>query len=153
MVKSRRAVVIARRGECILFFRRPEDSELLAGLWELPWVDESDGPELEEQLSRRYGGSWAIGEPEGRIRHAITFRSIEVEIRPGALKDIDDVGEAREAGWLAPSALYRKPLSGLDRKVLSRAGVKISRRIDRRPTRASPPTDRRSHANGEPRES
>ncbi|MGB6364906.1 MAG: A/G-specific adenine glycosylase, partial [Thermoanaerobaculia bacterium] len=119
MVKSRRAVVIARRGERILFFRRPADSELLAGLWELPWVDESDGPELEEQLSRRYGGSWVVGEPEGRIRHAITFRSIEVGIRQGALRDVDDVGEGREARWVAPSALGRMPLSGLDRKVLS----------------------------------
>ncbi|MEE9561663.1 MAG: A/G-specific adenine glycosylase [Thermoanaerobaculia bacterium] len=127
MVKSRRAVVIARRGECILFFRRPEDSELLAGLWELPWVDESNGPELEEQLSRRYGGSWAIGEPEGTVRHAITFRSIEVGIRHGVLKDIDDVGEGQEARWLAPSTLDRKPVSGLDRKVLSRAGVKTEK--------------------------
>ena len=127
MVKSRRSVVIARRGERILFFRRPEDSELLAGLWELPWVDESDGPELEEQLSRRYGGSWVIGEPEGTVRHAITFRSIEVSIRQGALREIDDVGDGREARWLAPTALDRNPLSGLDRKVLSRAGMRIGR--------------------------
>jgi len=123
MVKSRRAVVIARRGGRILFFRRPDDSELLAGLWELPWVDESDGQRLEERLSRRYGGHWVVGEPESTVRHAITFRSIEVRIRHGALKDSGAVGEGREARWLAPAALDRKPLSGLDRKVLSRAGM------------------------------
>ena len=126
-VKSRRSVVIARRAGRILFFRRPDASELLAGLWELPWVEENDGRQLEEQLARRYGGSWEVGEPEGTIRHAITFRSIEVRIREGALRDSDDVREGREARWLAPAALERKPLSGLDRKVLRRAGVQMGR--------------------------
>jgi A/G-specific adenine glycosylase len=126
-VRCRRSVVIARQGGRILFFRRPDDSKLLAGLWELPWVDESDGRQLEEQLSRRYGGSWEIGEPEGTIRHAITFRSIEVRIREGTLREAGEVREGREARWLAPAALEGKPLSGLDRKVLRRAGVERGR--------------------------
>ncbi|TNF72154.1 MAG: A/G-specific adenine glycosylase, partial [Acidobacteria bacterium] len=123
MVRSRRAVVIARRGGRILFFRRPDDSELLAGLWELPWADEGDGEKLEAQLARRYGGRWEVGEPEHTVRHAITFRSLEIGIRRGALRDGESVGEGREARWLATRALDRSPLSGLDRKVLSRAGL------------------------------
>jgi A/G-specific adenine glycosylase len=124
MVKIRRSVIIARRGGRILFFRRPADSVLLAGLWELPWVEESDGEKLEEGLCRRYGGSWEVGEPEGTVRHAITYRSIEAQIRPGVQREADEIGEGREAEWVVPTTLDQRPLSGLDRKILSRAGVK-----------------------------
>lgn len=122
-VKSRRCVVVARRGERVLFFRRPHESSLLAGMWELPWVEETEDGKLEQRLAELYGGQWIVGEVEGSVRHAITFRAIEARIRNGKLADGGELAEAREAKWLRPEALEGAPVSALDRKVLSRVGV------------------------------
>src|SRR4051794_28541882 len=59
------AVVEDARG--VLLFRRPEDSSLLAGTWELPWVTlERDGvaeaiDDPGAALAGRYGGRWTLG--------------------------------------------------------------------------------------------
>src|SRR6185295_2333616 len=57
------ALAEAANGGAVLLFRRPEDSALLAGTWELPWVilerdgvPESGSPEV--LLAARYGGRW-----------------------------------------------------------------------------------------------
>ena len=43
-VKQRLVVAVAEREDRVLLFRRPDDSTLLAGTWELPWVREEESP-------------------------------------------------------------------------------------------------------------
>lgn len=153
-----RISVIVRDAAGVLLFRRPDDAELLAGTWELPWVDlpspsaaDGDGRQtaweagqslsqreasaISRELARRYGGRWSLGRYLGRVRHGITYRSIEVEV---VLGEVDLSGAERtaaerssagwspagkspagkEAGFFDPTARRGLPLSSLVGKIL-----------------------------------
>ena len=100
-------------------FRRPEDSALLPGTWELPWVAiETDTGEAAALLGARYGGAWRLGRAWGTVRHAITSRILSVEIVAADVVGDSSVAEAREARWLSPADLESEPHSSLTRKVL-----------------------------------
>ncbi len=132
---ERRLVVVARddRGRTLLF-RRAEDAEVLAGTWELPWI-ELDGPEPRPVSSRsagarlrsRYGGVWKLGRDLGSARHAITFRRLELEAFE-ALASFETDGEVSEVAegplgrYLAAAELARLPRSSLVEKILALAG-------------------------------
>lgn len=160
LVRVRRAVAVVEGPQGgVLLFRRGDDEELLAGTWELPWVDlpvdevgprdsgpQDSGPEttdtetpgtetsgtdgaerqrIERGLAQRHGGVWQLGAREGRVRHGITYRSIEVEIYGASYWAEPSAGTqpapARaEAGYFGTEARRDLPLSSLVTKVLEK---------------------------------
>jgi A/G-specific adenine glycosylase len=107
----------------VLLFRRPEDSTLLAGTWELPWVTlEVDGvPQNgspEAALASRYGGRWTVGEKVGRVKHGITYRDLEIDVHRAGLAWGGEVREGMAAGWFDETGRAGLPLSSLVGKVL-----------------------------------
>lgn len=114
-----------------LFFRRGDDEELLAGIWELPWtkIDTAPGGKpspgaLEtaaEALGERYGGVWSLGEHLGGARHGITHRAIELEVVAAEVMSAGGVAEGPEAGWLAPRDLDGVAVSSMVAKILAAA--------------------------------
>ena len=117
--KVRRVVAFVRRDEQILLFRRPDDSALLSGIWELPWAD-SDATSIEADLAARYGGRWALGESVAQARHSITTRSFEIDVRLAEVDDSSFLAEGREAGWFGETQIPTLPHNSLVRKVLKK---------------------------------
>ena len=115
--------MVERAGR-VLLFRRPDDSPLLAGTWELPWFAPADGDEPEAMgpaaLAATYGGRWRLGARGGRVAHGITFRALEVEVYRAEVTGGDGVAEAvgGEAGWFDAAARRRLPQSALVAKAL-----------------------------------
>ena len=110
-------VAVVEDGGGVLLFRRPDDSEILAGTWELPWVDgEAGEPAL--AFTARYGGSWRVGPQVARVRHGITFRDIEVAVHRAEVAAAGEMREGREAGWFDDAGRAGLPLSSLVGKVL-----------------------------------
>lgn len=116
-VKVRRVVAVVERSGRRLLFRRGDGEELLAGTWELPWAD-GDGEAVEE-LGLRYGGRWRLGERLATVRHAITHRAYEVEVREAELVEEPAVAEGIEAGWWSGPEVGGLAVSSLVPKVLS----------------------------------
>ena len=119
--ESVRLVAVVVEGEDgVLLFRRPEGSALLAGTWELPWVEAgSAGRSPEAGLGARYGGRWRLGPALARVRHGITFRDLDVEVRRGEIGSGGFVREGIEAGWFDGRGRAGLPLSSLVGKVLA----------------------------------
>jgi A/G-specific adenine glycosylase len=125
-VERRRLVVaVVEDAHGVLLFRRPDDSELLAGTWELPWVEEEAG-EAGAALAARYGGRWRLGPLLAEVRHGITFRDLAVAVHraelemTGEIRERSGETEAREAGWFDAEGRAGLPLSSLVGKVLKR---------------------------------
>ena len=125
-----------------LLFRRPDDEDLLAGTWELPWVPLAEGVECAaEALAARYGGRWQLGEAVATVRHSITHRAIEVEVRraecrSGGVVEADEVAEGPEGGWFAPEEIAELATSSLVAKIvgaLSRSPESSTGSRSRRP--------------------
>jgi A/G-specific adenine glycosylase len=97
---------LARQNSSILLVRRPEDSSLMAGMWELPTLDPSlvngDRPLL-------------------RVRHSITDTDYDVAV---FAIDPDQLAyPARDARWATPRQSNQLPLTGLTRKILRQLDV------------------------------
>ncbi len=108
----------------VLMFRRPDTSSLLAGLWELPWVERTE--ELEAGLRERYGGRWTVGERIGGARHGITYRDLRVTVHRGTVEIESAVREGAAAGWFGLEEIESLATSSLVGKILSvarKAGV------------------------------
>ena len=118
-IRVRRQVAVVQNRGGVLLFRRPEASEILAGMWELPWVERDDGVEREVRFADRYGGHWHIGESLGNVKHSITHRAFEIEVLSARLVGTGVVAAGEEAGWFAPQDLENLPVSSLVRKVLA----------------------------------
>lgn len=143
-VRIHRIVASVERDGRRLLFRRDDGEELLAGTWELPWVDGESGGNtgapaqamVEDELARRYGGRWRLGETAGRVRHGITHRLFEVEIRRAARVDGESAGsgvaEGPEAGWFTDDEIAGLPTSSLVTKVCRELGSDVSRPDRRR---------------------
>jgi A/G-specific adenine glycosylase len=110
----RLAVAVVERAGGILLFRRPEDSTLMAGLWELPWTAADQG---EKGLAERYGGRWSLGERLGEVRHSITYRDLELAVHQAWLGRSATRPEI-ESGWFGERERAGLPLSSLVSKVL-----------------------------------
>jgi len=131
-VRERRLVVVVERQARLLLFRRPEDAELLAGMWELPWVEvtdggaRADGGEAAAALAGRYGGEWEIGATLGEVKHGITHRAIEIAVHRGeVVVEEGALAEAKgglEAGWFAHGELAGLGLSSMVGKALGLLG-------------------------------
>lgn len=133
--RRRLGVAVVESDGRILLFRRPDDSPLLAGTWELPWFELAGGQEPRRAgpaaLARRYGGVWELGERLARVSHGITHRALEVEALAAAVSEAvadgggeggGEVAEGPEAGWFGAADRRRIPHSSLVEKVLSATG-------------------------------
>lgn len=92
---------LARRSEAVLLVQRPTDASLMAGMWELPSLQES----------HRNGNTTLT-----KLRHSITDTDYHVSViavSPDALRSLET-----EARWFACKQWERMPLTGLARKVL-----------------------------------
>ncbi|HTQ78805.1 MAG TPA: A/G-specific adenine glycosylase [Thermoanaerobaculia bacterium] len=123
-VRVRQVVAVVESPRGILLFKRPEGSTLLAGTWELPWVEaEAAGSGLPEAgLAERYGGRWQLGPRVAQVRHGITYRDIEVDVHRAEVASTGMVEEGMEAGWFDAEGRGRLPLSSLVGKVLAALG-------------------------------
>lgn len=120
--RHRLLVAVVENGDGVLLFRRPDDSTLLAGTWELPWVTlEVDGVsqsgDPEGALASRYGGRWSLGERTGGVKHGITYRDLEVDVHRATLAW--EESPAVSAGWFDEEGRANLPLSSLVGKVLA----------------------------------
>jgi A/G-specific adenine glycosylase len=130
-VAERRVVAVARRGRRFLLVRNPDASDLLAGVWEFPWTLRSARrPQWETALGHAYGGEWRVGRSRGTARHAITFRSLELEIHDAEVRfDPDAVAESAsraEPGWLSLDEIAAVPTTSMVRKVLAAIAAPVS---------------------------
>jgi len=121
--RHRLLVAVVEDGAGVLLFRRSEDSTLLAGTWELPWVTlERDGAvetaDPAAELLRRYGGLWSLGPREAGVRHGITYRDLEVDVHRAELAWGGEVREGMAAGFFDEAGRAGLPLSSLVGKVL-----------------------------------
>ncbi len=128
-VRLRRVVAVVERDGRRLLFRRGAQEELLAGFWELPWTGEgtregagkgwdNGAGDAAALLARRYGGRWRLGERVGEVRHGITHRAFELEVRRAEVEGAGAVAEGREAGWFTPEEIGGLPTSSMVGKVL-----------------------------------
>ncbi|HEX3555715.1 MAG TPA: A/G-specific adenine glycosylase [Thermoanaerobaculia bacterium] len=122
--RHRLVAAVVEKGGRVLLFRRPEDSVLLAGTWELPWVTvEVDGvPAVEAPeaaLASRYGGRWTLGPRAAGVRHGITYRDLEVDVHRATLAWGGEVREGWAADWFDAAGRSDLPLSSLVGKVLA----------------------------------
>jgi A/G-specific adenine glycosylase len=132
-LRIRRWLAVVERGERWLLFRRPEEEELLAGIWELPWV-EVDGAAAEEEarvgaerlFAQRFGGVWTLKEALGTVRSTITYRTIEYRIFRATIESGGYVEEGPEAGFFSPASLRDLPVSSQVLKVLRLLGAEAS---------------------------
>ncbi|HEV8238468.1 MAG TPA: A/G-specific adenine glycosylase [Thermoanaerobaculia bacterium] len=113
-------IAVVARGDCVLLFRRDEGEVLLAGTWELPWVESGDG-DAARAFAVRYGGRFTLGDELGRVRHAITTRRIVASVRRAHFGAGDAVAEGREAAWVSRADMPTFPMSSLVRKALALA--------------------------------
>ncbi len=105
----------------ILLFRRPEDSDLLAGLWELPNVARRGRlATMEKALGRRYGGRWTLERVRIRVKHGITHRALVLHVHPARFLAGDSVAEGPEAAWVGAEEMSDYPLSSAVEKILGR---------------------------------
>jgi len=111
-------VAVVERGDRVLLFRREDGEVLLAGTWELPWVEASNG-DAAGALAIRYGGRFTLGDELGRVRHSITTRRIVATVWRGDFIAGDSVAEGREAAWVAPAEIVTLPTSSLVRKAMA----------------------------------
>jgi A/G-specific adenine glycosylase len=123
--RRRLLVAVAVKGERVLLFRRPARSGLLAGTWELPWIELGEAEEPGPQgLAEKYGGAWRLGAPVATVRHGITYRDLRVTVCPAELLAgaADEVREAVESGWFDAGERSALPASSLVGKVLRACG-------------------------------
>lgn len=117
-------VALVVEGRRVLLFRRPDDSELLAGMWELPQVPwRARKGEMEQALGESYGGEWKLGEGLQTVRHSITFRSLRLRVFAAQLQGADTVAEAVEAAWVDLEERERYPCSSQVEKILRSCGL------------------------------
>jgi hypothetical protein len=125
----------------VLVARR--EGPLLAGLWEPPGVDLTDGQSAKRPLTRalRRLGIAASLEPTGHLlRQVITHRAIAVEVWSGTLRG--PLARAPGLRTVGPSR-DRLPLSALGRRVLALEARADSRNRSRARRSGSPSTARK----------
>jgi len=121
--RHRLLVAVVENGDGVLLFRRPDDSTLLAGTWELPWVTVErngtpEGGSAEQALADRYGGRWTLEPRAAQVRHGITYRDLEVDVHRAGLVWGGEVRDGMAAGWFDEARRAALPLSSLVGKAL-----------------------------------
>ncbi len=112
-------VAVARRRGRVLLFRRPEGSDLLAGMWELPNVPRDGSTRvIERALGETYGGRWRLEPVRRRVRHSITHRALTLHAHPARFEAGNEVREGPEAAWVSTARRADFPVSSMVEKVL-----------------------------------
>jgi len=124
MVVQKVLAVVTVERERVLLFRRSDEVPLLAGTWELPWVELPGESALDigwaaEALGLKYGGIWDLREEIGEVRHGITYRDLRVAAWRGSVRGGGEVREGPEAGWFSEVERRSLPLSSLVGKILA----------------------------------
>jgi len=102
----------------LLLAHRPGTSSILPGLWELPTVVAEGAEEAASRLAARYGGRWRLDATTlGKVRHAITFRALEIALH-SARWSPDGTGERGELAWVEWQEASQLALTGAARKLL-----------------------------------
>lgn len=111
------AAALVERGGRVLLVRRPE-GRLMGRMWEVPQttLDARGLSDLEPELATRHGLRVSAGPLLARVRHAITFRRIRVDVHAARLRRDVPADDERYA-WVRPDALDL-PVSSLTRKIL-----------------------------------
>lgn len=113
------ALALVERQGRVLFFRRPNTSEVLPGMWEIPNVPHvKDIASLKSSLITSYGGIWNLEGESLQVRHSITYRSLTLHVHPAKL--LGPVREDREAAWISPLERADYGISSMFEKVLRR---------------------------------
>lgn len=100
---------LVRNDGAVLLVRRPADASLMAGMWELPTVQE---------------GQRNTHKPMLRLRHSITDTDYQVSVIVASPEQLP--GPKTEARWFARKQWERLPLTGLTRKVLRKSEIASS---------------------------
>jgi A/G-specific adenine glycosylase len=122
-------VAVVEEGGRVLLYRRPPESPLLAGTWELPWVElDGHAAAAGRRLAAKYGGAgdaaarsgWRLGPEVARVRHGITYRDFEVSVCGAKLEAgvVAEAGGGSECGWFDAEEREALPASSLVGKVL-----------------------------------
>jgi A/G-specific adenine glycosylase len=112
-----RAAVIERDGRLLL--RRRPATGLMDDLWEVPLLEPAAGGRGAARLAAG-GPRVRLGARVGMVRHAVTYRRIEVEIVEAAVLSEPRAGYR----WVDAKTLARMPVSSLVGKILARAGTR-----------------------------
>lgn len=127
-VKVDISVIVTRRHDAVLLFRRPADASLMAGLWELPHVihpagemPNEDVTALADRLAKDYGGHWHVEPSLRRIKHAVTHRAITLHVHEGRLNEnrMEIRQTGTEAAWVSTERRGDFAMSSAVSKVLA----------------------------------
>jgi A/G-specific adenine glycosylase len=112
------AAALVEKDGRVLMVRRAE-GRLMGRMWEVPQtsLEAREVPDLAREILSRHGLAVQPGPLVGRVRHAITFRRIRVDIYRSRL-----TREARldpdRFKWITPSEVSSLPVSSMTRKIL-----------------------------------
>ena len=115
-VREAWVAVVVRRDDAVLLARRSSTAGLLAGMWELPGVP--DTGDTEAALAERYGGCWKLESTAGRFRHAITHRSLTVNVHPGRWEP-GEIAEPGRLEWFREGRIDSIPTTSMVGKALA----------------------------------
>lgn len=126
-VKIARSVLLVRRGDRVLLRRRRE-SELLPGLWDLPGAflgDDACPTASPETVAERLPFDVKWGASVGRLRHAVTYRRIALDVHEASAFGAVDAAKDRdgaELAWVPRADAVKRALSSPARRILKRWG-------------------------------
>jgi A/G-specific adenine glycosylase len=103
----------------LLLGRRGAGEQVLPGLWELPTVATRGPRRAAAALAACYGGEWRLAAPLGRLRHSVTYRVLDIELRVADWRP-EAVAERGHLAWLARAERGALALTGATRKLLAR---------------------------------
>jgi len=112
----KRRVFLVARDTRYLLFQRAANAKRLAGFWELPWVE---GEGAAGELGGKYGGDWVVGPARGRVRHTITHRRFDIELREADWQPAGSA-EASPAGWFSVKQMENLATSSLVGKAIGK---------------------------------
>ena len=123
--RVRLACAVVSCGDSVLFAQRPREAALLAGLWDLPTLEVSDGEdgleELERLVFRKVGTNVSLTGPRVEVRHEIVGRRITAAVYEGLVAE-GAASLSPDARLLAETDLGGVGLPALPVKILGALG-------------------------------
>ena len=112
------AAALVEQDGRVLMVRRAE-GRLMGRMWEVPQtsLEARELPDLAREVLSRHGLAVQPGPLVGRVRHAVTFRRIRVEIYRSRLTRQPALDPDRFK-WVEPSEVSSLPVSSMTRKIL-----------------------------------
>jgi len=112
------AAALVEKDGRVLMVRRAE-GRLMGRMWEVPQtsLEAREMPDLAREVLSQHGLAVLPGPLVGRVRHAVTFRRIRVEVYLSRLQR-QTVLDPERFRWVAPSEVSSLPVSSMTRKLL-----------------------------------